>query len=400
MFGLYDPSVCIAAGIVPIVVFVITIFGVAAGICSPLCNAMTHRAIRIGTYLDSDYYYYRLQSGDDGKYNPDGSTKHNKYDMNSVVMHVSGDPGRNFNYGAWLPFWDYGLTLDNAQPDTDHKALDRCLERAIGANCNVLVDVAQFNLTMNSVYSTLSRYTNCWRNLRKGRVADAARSLGFKKKFKNYRDGLTYNDAGNAWLEMQYGWKPLMMDVKGLADVLELQNSDARRWTVTGTAKWANPRKVYWGVPNPNYWGGAYAIVAFEMRFQYKCYLKENMSVPRTIGLYDPLSLAWELIPYSFVVDWFIPIGNYLHELQVVRNLDADWVVTKSARSIYNGRQVPGSGGGDDVTYSDCRHMVLSRRTDFTWTDIPRPKLSGLEVISPTRFTNALALLSQAVTRW
>jgi hypothetical protein len=399
MFGLYDPSAYIAVGIVPIVVFVITIFGVAAGVCSPLCNAMSHRTIEYGTYLYGDYYYYLYQNGDDGKYNPDGSTKHNRYDMNSVVMHVSGTSGRNFNWGAFLPFGSSGKTLDNVKPETDRQALDRCLERAIGANCNVLVDIAQFNLTMSSVYGTLSRYTNCWRNLRKGRLADAARSLGFKKKFKNYKDGLTYNDAGNAWLEMQYGWKPLMSDIKGLADVLELQNSDARRWTVTGTSRF-NKTVNYWGVPDPNYWGGAYAQIHYEFRYQYKCYLKENMSVPRTIGLYDPLSLAWEVIPYSFVVDWFIPIGDYLHELQVVRNLDAEWVVTKTGRTVYNGRQVPGSGGGDDVTYDDCRHMLLQRRTDFTWTDIPRPRLSGLEVLSPTRFTNALALLSQAVTRW
>jgi len=29
-------------------------------------------------------------------------------------------------------------------------------------------------------------------------------------------------------------------------------------------------------------------------------------------GLLDPLSLAWELLPLSFVVDWFTGVGNFL----------------------------------------------------------------------------------------
>lgn len=31
------------------------------------------------------------------------------------------------------------------------------------------------------------------------------------------------------------------------------------------------------------------------------------------------LTTAWELIPYSFVVDWFIPVGNYLNKINSTR---------------------------------------------------------------------------------
>lgn len=32
-------------------------------------------------------------------------------------------------------------------------------------------------------------------------------------------------------------------------------------------------------------------------------------------GLINPLSVAWELVPFSFVVDWFLPIGTYINSM-------------------------------------------------------------------------------------
>lgn len=33
------------------------------------------------------------------------------------------------------------------------------------------------------------------------------------------------------------------------------------------------------------------------------------------LGLANPLATAWELVSYSFVVDWFVPIGPVLNAL-------------------------------------------------------------------------------------
>lgn len=33
------------------------------------------------------------------------------------------------------------------------------------------------------------------------------------------------------------------------------------------------------------------------------------------LGLTNPASIAWELVPFSFVVDWFIPISSYIQSL-------------------------------------------------------------------------------------
>lgn len=37
-----------------------------------------------------------------------------------------------------------------------------------------------------------------------------------------------------------------------------------------------------------------------------------------SLGLSNPALLAWELVPYSFVIDWFLPIGSYLENLSAL----------------------------------------------------------------------------------
>jgi len=34
-----------------------------------------------------------------------------------------------------------------------------------------------------------------------------------------------------------------------------------------------------------------------------------------SIGLVNPAAILWELVPYSFVVDWIVPIGQFLENI-------------------------------------------------------------------------------------
>lgn len=58
-------------------------------------------------------------------------------------------------------------------------------------------------------------------------------------------------------------------------------------------------------------------------------------------GLTDPLTVAWELVPLSFVVDWFVPIGAFLDSLggklglvfeHGYRTLYCDWAINQNFR--------------------------------------------------------------------
>ena len=119
----------------------------------------------------------------------------------------------------------------------------------------------------------------------------------------------------NHWLEFQYGWKPLLQDCWGAVDLLakhvqldRYNSSDVKgsakihRFSTSGTGEWNSP------------------IVTLTTETRCKMGIRYRMdSADRAIlaqtGIDNPALLAWELLPYSFVIDWFVPVGNYLQSL-------------------------------------------------------------------------------------
>lgn len=47
-------------------------------------------------------------------------------------------------------------------------------------------------------------------------------------------------------------------------------------------------------------------------------YDQSHFKTFQQIGLTNPLLLGWELIPFSFVADWFIQVGDYLETLDAL----------------------------------------------------------------------------------
>jgi hypothetical protein len=63
------------------------------------------------------------------------------------------------------------------------------------------------------------------------------------------------------------------------------------------------------------------------------------ISVVDAFGLSNPLTVAWEIIPFSFVVDWFLPIGDALKGLTAFSGLEFhDGWITRKDYSMAKGR--------------------------------------------------------------
>lgn len=119
----------------------------------------------------------------------------------------------------------------------------------------------------------------------------------------------------SSWLEYRYGWMPLYYDAYGITSQL-LEKPDTRElYPVRGVARWETDSQQVVDWPAA-YWKGK---VLRRDSHRYKAMVGGFISVTNRTsrelvrsGLTNPLELAWEVLPYSFVVDWLISVGDYI----------------------------------------------------------------------------------------
>lgn len=123
----------------------------------------------------------------------------------------------------------------------------------------------------------------------------------------------------------------------------------------------------------------------------------------------NPVSIAWELMPYSFVVDWFFDVGNYVRNLEtslLYRNQFVDGYVSKLSYADYvmtneNSSYYVGSGTGRN----HCTYLASStaRRIRFARTVLesaPTPEMPSFKAdLGSARLLNAAALLGVLLER-
>jgi len=116
-------------------------------------------------------------------------------------------------------------------------------------------------------------------------------------------------------------------------------------------------------------------------------------------GLTNPLALAWEVIPYSFVCDWWINVGDVLASLDNLTLIDNIWVLdSTSVKTVEewttNGYQ---NGAGTDFALSGS--MMKVTRTDTREAVKTISRINSLQYKPSTSWehiANGIALLQKA----
>jgi hypothetical protein len=149
--------------------------------------------------------------------------------------------------------------------------------------------------------------------------------------------------AAQTYIEYVYGLKPLVGDVYGVAELLKEQTNNLLLLHGRGKSSRTDnrPSVSAW---NYNYSESRarrlYAEETAKHRVDLYARIDPDSSGLRTLnqlGLLNPASLAWNLVPWSFVVDWFLPIGSVLEALSAPAGLKFVGG-TKSTRSSGFGR--------------------------------------------------------------
>lgn len=297
-------------------------------------------------------------------------------------------------YGASVPSVDLNLmaSIRNA-------ALIDCLNQLKGQNVNYSQAFAERQQTVNLVSSTAKRIAGSIQDIRKGNFVGAAARFGLSKK--PAKASMTIADQ---WLELQYGWKPLLSDIYGACtDLAQADNLLPDRYRVScKRLRFENDEgftNVNSGIHFEGFWRSRHSVF---IRLDYRMDHPFAAASAQT-GISNPAVLAWELLPWSFVADWFIPVGSYLSTLDATAgwtflggsHTSRYYVSTSGVvkRTGYNfpGRVIPYWGGYGAV----ASHKTVDR---VPYSSSPTPRFPGFKnPFSLTHMANAIALLRGSV---
>lgn len=194
------------------------------------------------------------------------------------------------------------------------KLLDSMNEQALWA-----VNYAQRRMAVDMIYSRVTQLHLFSRRLRRGDFNGAAHALGLRAdagiqrryKFDARRDSKNY---ANAWLEYHFGWEPLIKDIGNSVDILQ-QPVPGGIVSVKGR-KIEIDERLFQAI-NSSF--KEYALRELKGYVRAKAgaefYVKDSDAyLANRMGFVSPLGVVWELIPYSFVVDWFSTVGDFLNQ--------------------------------------------------------------------------------------
>lgn len=321
-------------------------------------------------------------------------------------------------YGNWLgkpgPAWETALQWT---ANDDQKLLAKLATIVRGHSFNMGVAIAEGRKTVALTVMTLTRFTGAIRSLKRGRIDLALRHLGvtpeprhasrrarkgqsvvWDDKAKGYvaRPGpLTSDDVSKMWLEIQYGWRPLINDVYEANSAYAALTAKSRVERYIASHRVRNDYNVTNFAGTTDYTGSAIS----SKRIVYEA--AELLSLPRTLGLIDPRPVVWEIVPFSFVVDWFIPIGTYLDNLATIPKLTGRFLIQQKRVNQF---QWSGSSPSPDniafVGASGTSFTTYYTRSVTTSVPVPFPKFNDLsKALSLGHLKNALALLHVAVMK-
>lgn len=183
-----------------------------------------------------------------------------------------------------------------------------CLAKASRRKWNIAQTALEMDKSIGTVVSRVSKLIRALLLIKKGRFAQAAKEFGVRG----------HKDRGGIWLEYQYGWKPLISD---LSEAMDAYNKGA---VSDSRLRFSTTRLIKEELPMPSFdyifHVSGKGIRQVHTRMDWKV-RSQDWDKLKQIGYADPLTLGWELLPFSFVVDWLVPVGTWLEALNATVGL-------------------------------------------------------------------------------
>lgn len=267
--------------------------------------------------------------------------------------------------------------------------------------------VAEGREAIKMIVDRSRRLGSAYTALKRGRFKAFLYFLGTRPKKRHSNTHWTRpKDASSLWLEYWLGWAPLVGDIYNSLEVL-VGSAFWEPITLSGkgsakfAASYATPLssiKAYGGKTDYEVTGRVCVHIGCQITVT-----NPNHFLANQLGLVNPAAIAWAVVPFSFIADWFVNVGKVLNGM-------TDFVGVSQSKAFitrytkFKGRYEEGSGLNSSspsmwqLQEYKCSGGITNRST---LSQLPGPSLrvnvpSGLAV---TRGATAISLLISIFTK-
>ncbi len=276
-----------------------------------------------------------------------------------------------------------------------NKAWSKLMEKVKGESAALAVTAAEGREAFEMVAKRVTGLYRAYRSLRKGDFKQFLRELSVdpKRKHRSLVRSAS-NEASALWLEYWFGWSPTVNEIGSTAMALNVNPVLASVVERAGASFILAEKKLDTGgnFSRTILTQSGKGVVRHGARFTLSNW---NLFLANRLGLINPVVVAWEVVPFSFVVDWFTKFGSYLESFTDLAGLSVSepWSVQYAKCSAY------GKFYGEyrDRPSNRCEASWVqhyTQRGTSLWKPVPvTPKLVNFGD-SLTRAATAVSLLN------
>lgn len=176
---------------------------------------------------------------------------------------------------------------------------------------------ASMALTLASSRSSLTliatrarQLASAAKSMKNGRVTEALHTLNYDGLSpRAYSRKSVGRDPARYWLEINFAWAPLISDIGQAINVLQ-SSPGYDRVTASSSGSYLESQKWTSGIYD------ASQDLSGTTSYRASAFVRDvnpNLLLANNLGLTNPAFVAWDAVPFSFVVDWFLPVGKFLN---------------------------------------------------------------------------------------
>jgi hypothetical protein len=193
---------------------------------------------------------------------------------------------------------------------TSNRAVGSFVAEAQGvAQAGLGETLGEWRQSLDMIVSRLNQLTAAAKALRQRNPQGFFRALGIpndKAGRARVRDRI--KPFGEKWLEFHLGWVPLCQDIYNGLQAFSREPFPQRcqgRARSSDSYVSSQSFTLARNTSKVNYHVGV--RVQGDIRI-----VNPNVALAASLGLANPVSVAWALVPYSFVIDWFVNVSDAL----------------------------------------------------------------------------------------